>query len=224
MLHILVVDDDRSTRLFMQALLEAENYAVSLAEDGLEALEILDRQHVDLVLLDIMMPRMDGYEFARALREANSDLPILMVSAKQLPVDRKQAFKAGTDDFMVKPVDEEELLLHIHALLRRARIVSERQLTVGDVTLDCDSLSVIRGEENIVLPQKEFQLLYKLLSYPGKIFTRIELMDEIWGADSDTGWETVTVHIGRLRKRFEGWEAFEIVSVRGLGYKAVKKA
>ena len=223
MLHILVVDDDRSTRLFMQALLEAENYAVSLAADGVEALEVMERQHVDLVLLDIMMPRMDGYEFARTLREADSDLPILMVSAKQLPADRKQAFKAGTDDFMVKPVDEEELLLHIHALLRRARIVSERQLTVGDVTMDCDSLSVIRGEEKIVLPQKEFQLLYKLLSYPGKIFTRIELMDEIWGADSDTGWETVTVHIGRLRKRFEGWEAFEIVSVRGLGYKAVKK-
>jgi len=224
MLHILVVDDDRSTRLFMQALLEAENYSVSLAEDGQEALEVMERQHVDLIVLDIMMPRMDGYEFAQTLRAANSDLPILMVSAKQLPADRKQAFKAGTDDFMVKPVDEEELLLHIRALLRRARIVSERQLTVGDVTLDSDSLTVIRGDETIELPQKEFQLLYKLLSYPGKIFTRIELMDEIWGASSDTGWETVTVHIGRLRKRFEGWEAFEIVSVRGLGYKAVKKA
>ena len=224
MLHILVVDDDRSTRLFMRALLEAEKYAVTLAEDGQEALEILDQQHVDLVLLDIMMPRMDGYEFARALREANSDLPILMVSAKQLPADRKQAFKAGTDDFMVKPVDEEELLLHIHALLRRAKVISDRRLTVGEVSLDRDSLSVIRGDETMVLPQKEFQLLYKLLSYPGKIFTRIELMDEIWGTDSDTGWETVTVHIGRLRKRFEGWEDFEIVSVRGLGYKAVKKA
>ena len=223
MLHILVVDDDRSTRLFMQALLEAENYAVSLAEDGQEALEIMERQHVDLIVLDIMMPRMDGYEFAQTLRAANSDLPILMVSAKQLPADRKQAFKAGTDDFMVKPVDEEELLLHIHALLRRARVISDQKLTVGDVTLDRDSLSVTRGEETLVLPQKEFQLLYKLLSYPGKIFTRIELMDEIWGTDSDTGWETVTVHIGRLRKRFEGWEDFEIISVSGFGYKEVKK-
>lgn len=224
MFHILVVDDDRSTRLFMRALLEAENYTVSLAEDGQAALEAMERMHVDLVVLDIMMPRMDGYEFARTLRAADNDLPILMVSAKQLPADRKMGFKAGTDDFMVKPVDEEELLLHIRALLRRARIVSDRRLTVGDVTLDYDSLSVIRAGETLVLPQKEFQLLYKLLSYPGKIFTRIELMDEIWGADSDTGWETVTVHIGRLRRRFERCEAFEIVSVRGLGYKAVKKA
>jgi len=223
MIHILVVDDDRSTRLFMQALLEAENYTVLLAEDGLEALDVMERVRVDLVVLDVMMPRMDGYEFARTLRAANNDLPILMVSAKQMPADRKMGFRAGTDDFMVKPVDEEELLLHIRALLRRARIVSDRRLTVGDVTLDSDSLSVDCAGEVQVLPQKEFQLLHKLLSYPGRIFTRIELMDEIWGADSDTGWETVTVHIGRLRKRFDGCDAFEIVSVRGLGYKAVKK-
>jgi len=223
MFHILVVDDDRSTRLFMRALLEAEDYTVTLAEDGQAALEVMERVHVDLVVLDIMMPRMDGYEFARTLRAADNDLPILMVSAKQLPSDRKQGFKAGTDDFMVKPVDEEELLLHIRALLRRARIVSDRRLTIGSVTLDYDSMSVICGNETQVLPQKEFLLLFKLLSYPGKIFTRIELMDEIWGADSETGWETVTVHIGRLRRRFEGCGDFEIVSVRGLGYKAVKK-
>lgn len=224
MFRILVVDDDRSTRLFMRALLEAEKYEVALAADGEEALEVMERQRIDLVVLDIMMPRMDGYEFARVLREANNDLPILMVSAKQMPADRKKGFQAGTDDFMVKPVDEEELLLHIHALLRRARLLGDHRLTVGAVVLDSDSLSVIRGEETLVLPQKEFQLLYKLLASPGKIFTRIELMDEIWGADSETGWETVTVHIARLRKRFEGWADFEIVSVRGLGYKAVKKA
>ena len=224
MFHILVVDDDRSTRLFMRALLEAERYAVSLAADGEEALEVMEHEHIDLVVLDIMMPRMDGYEFAKTLRTANNNLPILMVSAKSLPADRKKGFQAGTDDFMVKPVDEEELLLHIHALLRRARLIDEARLTVGNATLDQDSLSVTREEETQVLPQKEFQLLYKLLSNPGKIFTRIELMDEIWGADSETGWETVTVHIGRLRKRFEGWDDFEIISVRGLGYKAVKKA
>lgn len=224
MFHILVVDDDRSTRLFMRALLEAERYAVSLAADGEEALEVMEHEHIDLVVLDIMMPRLDGYEFAKTLRAANNNLPILMVSAKSLPADRKKGFQAGTDDFMVKPVDEEELLLHIHALLRRARLIDEARLTVGNATLDQDSLSVTRGEETQVLPQKEFQLLYKLLSNPGKIFTRIELMDEIWGADSETGWETVTVHIGRLRKRFEGWDDFEIISVRGLGYKAVKKA
>jgi DNA-binding response OmpR family regulator len=146
-----------------------------------------------------------------------------MVSAKQLPEDKKQGFLVGTDDYMTKPIDEEEMLLRIKALLRRAQIASERKITVGDVTLDYDALTVTRGNETQELPQKEFLLLYKLLSYPGKIFTRIQLMDEIWGADSDTGWETVTVHIGRLRKRFEGWEEFEIVSVRGLGYKAVKK-
>lgn len=223
MFHILVVDDDRSTRLFMRALLEAEGYRVSLTADGEEALEAMEHVHVDLVVVDIMMPRMDGYEFTRTLRSADNNLPILMVSAKSLPADRKRGFRMGTDDFMVKPVDEEELLLHIRALLRRAGIAKERRLRVGNVALDSDALSVSRGEESVVLPQKEFQLLEKLLSSPGKIFTRIELMDDIWGADSETGWETVTVHIARLRKRFESWEDFEIVSVRGLGYKAVKK-
>ena len=222
MFHILVVDDDKSTRLLMQAILEAERYTVTLAANGLEALRALEEKHIDLIVLDVMMPQMDGYEFTRTLRAGQSDLPILMVSARQMPADIKQGFIAGTDDFMVKPVDEEELLLRIRALLRRARIVSERRITIGAVTLDWDSLTVRRGAEELLLPQKEFQLLYKLLSYPGRIFTRIELMDEIWGADSDTGWETVTVHIGRLRKRFEGWKEFEIVSVRGLGYKAVK--
>ena len=223
MFHVLVVDDDKNTRLLMRALLEGEHYTVTLAANGEEALGTMERNHVDLVVLDLMMPRMDGYEFTRELRAANNDLPILMVSAKQLPDDRKKGFLAGIDDFMVKPVDEEELLLRIKALLRRAKIASERRIVLGDVVLDYDALSVSRGGETVVLPQKEFLLLYKLLSYPGKIFTRIELMDEIWGADSETGWETVTVHVGRLRRRFEGWSEFEIVSVRGLGYKAVKK-
>ena len=223
MFHVLVVDDDKNTRLLMRALLEGEHYTVTLAANGAEALSAMERNHVDLVVLDLMMPRMDGYEFTRELRAASNDLPILMVSAKQLPDDRKKGFLAGIDDFMVKPVDEEELLLRIKALLRRAKIASERRIVLGDVVLDYDALSVSRGGETTVLPQKEFLLLYKLLSYPGKIFTRIELMDEIWGADSETGWETVTVHVGRLRRRFEGWSEFEIVSVRGLGYKAVKK-
>ena len=223
MFHILVVDDDKHTRLLMRALLEAERYTVTLAENGVQALEMLEKHHIDLVVLDVMMPQMDGYEFTRELRAAQNDLPILMVSAKQLPEDRRQGFLAGTDDFMVKPVDEEELLLRIKALLRRARIASERRIVLGNVILDYDAMSVTRENQTIVLPQKEFQLLYKLLSYPGRIFTRIELMDEIWGADSETGWETVTVHIGRLRKRFEGWQEFDIISVRGLGYKAVKK-
>lgn len=223
MFQILVVEDDKNTRLLFQAVLQAENYRVFTAENGVQALEVMDREHIDLVVLDIMMPRMDGYEFTKILRENDNTLPILMVSAKQLPMDKQKGFLVGTDDYMTKPVDETEMLLRIKALLRRARIASERRIVIGDVVLDYDSLTVSREGETQELPQKEFMLLYKLLSYPGKIFTRIQLMDEIWGADSDTGWETVTVHIGRLRKRFEGWEAFEIVSVRGLGYKAVKK-
>jgi len=222
MFNILVVDDDKNTRRLMQAVLESAGYTVATASDGEKALAVMDSEHVDLVVLDIMMPNMDGYEFTTMLRSSNNDLPILMVSAKQLPEDRKRGFLVGTDDYMTKPVDTEEMLLRIKALLRRAKIASERRIEIGNVVLDYDSLTVSRGNERLQLPQKEFLLLYKLLSYPGKIFTRIQLMDEIWGADCETGWETVTVHIGRLRKRFEGWDEFEIVSVRGLGYKAVK--
>lgn len=223
MFSILVVDDDKNTRLLLNAVLESEGYKVICAKDGAEALNIMDENHIDLVVLDIMMPNMDGYEFTKELRAANNDLPILMVSAKQLPSDRKQGFLVGTDDYMTKPVDEEEMLLRIKALLRRAKIVSDKRIVIGDIVLDYDSYTVSGHGQVQELPQKEFLLLFKLLSYPGKIFTRIQLMDEIWGADSDTGWETVTVHIGRLRKRFDSWDEFSIESVRGLGYKAVKK-
>ena len=223
MFNILVADDDKNTRLFFAGVLENAGYNVLTAENGQVALDVLEREHVDLVVLDIMMPKLDGYEFTRLLRESGNNLPILMVSAKQMPEDKRKGFFVGTDDYITKPIDDEEMLLRIKALLRRAKIVNERRITLGGVVLDYDSLTVSRGDDVIELPQKEFMLLYKLLSYPGKIFTRIQLMDEIWGADSDTGWETVTVHIGRLRKRFEGWSEFEIESVRGLGYKAVKK-
>lgn len=223
MFQILVVDDDKNTRRLFKAVLESENYTVYVAENGEEALQIMDEEHIDLVVLDIMMPKMDGYEFTKLLRDVNNNLPILMISAKQLPEDKKKGFLVGIDDYMTKPVDEEEMLLRIKALLRRAKIANERKIEIGHMLLDYDSFTVRRDNEEIELPQKEFLLLYKLLSYPGKIFTRIQLMDEIWGANSGTGWETVTVHIGRLRKRFEGWEEFEIESVRGLGYKAVKK-
>ncbi len=222
MFHILVVDDDKNTRKYIRAVLESEGYTVSDASNGEEAVERMEKEYVDLVVLDVMMPKMDGYTFTRELREANNNLPVLMVSAKQLPADRHRGFLVGTDDYITKPIDETEMLLRIKALLRRARIANERKIVVGDVVLDYDSLTVTRGEETQELPQKEFLLLYKLLSYPGRIFTRIQLMDEIWGAESETGWETITVHIGRLRKRFEGWNEFDIESVRGLGYKAVK--
>lgn len=222
MFHILVVDDNKNTRRLLKAVLENDGYKVSLAENGEEALDVMDSEVIDLVVLDIMMPKMDGYEFTKTLRDVNNNLPILMVSAKQLPEDKRKGFLVGTDDYMTKPIDETEMLLRIKALLRRAKIATEHKITIGDVVIDYDSLSVTKDGQTQELPQKEFMLLYKLLSYPGKIFTRIQLMDEIWGSESDTGWETVTVHIGRLRKRFEGWSEFEIQSVRGLGYKAVK--
>lgn len=223
MFHILVVDDQKHTRMLLEAILRAENYTVFTAENGEDALRVMDCQHIDLVVLDIMMPKLDGYAFTQTLRATDNDLPILMLSAKHLPADKRKGFLVGTDDYMTKPFDDEELLLRIKALLRRAQIVHERKIRVGNVVLDYNSFSVTRGDETQVLPQKEFLLLYKLLSYPGQIFTRIQLMDEIWGAESETGWETVTVHVGRLRKRFESWNEFEIESVRGLGYRAVKK-
>ena len=223
-IKILVVDDESRMRKLVHDFLAKKGYAVLEAENGEEAVDLFfSEKNIDLIILDVMMPKMDGYTFTKTLRAADNNLPILMVSAKQLPADRRQGFLVGTDDYMTKPIDEEEMLLRIRALLRRAKIASERQIRLGDVVLDYDNLSVTRGEESVVLPQKEFLLLYKLLSYPGKIFTRIQLMDEIWGTESDTGWETVTVHVGRLRKRFQDWPEFEIESVRGLGYKAVKK-
>lgn len=223
MFRILVVDDDKNTRLFLKAVLENASYTVSVASDGVQALQIMDKEHIDLIVLDIMMPNMDGYELTKAIRDSDNNLPILMISAKQLPADKHKGFLVGTDDYMIKPIDDEEMLYRIKALLRRAKIANEHKIVIGDVVLDYDSLTVSRRSEQVELPQKEFLLLFKLLSYPGKIFTRIQLMDEIWGADSETGWETVTVHIGRLRKKFEGWDEFQIEAVRGLGYKAVKK-
>ena len=224
MFHILVVDDDINTRKYIRAVLENENYIVYTAANGEEALQLMDKEYIDLVVLDIMMPKMDGYQFTETLRKSNNELPILMVSAKQMPKDRHRGFLVGTDDYITKPIDETEMLLRIKALLRRAKIASERKIVIDDVVLDYDSLTVSRRGTVQELPQKEFLLLYKLLSYPGKIFTRIQLMDEIWGTESETGWETVTVHIGRLRKRFEGWDEFQIESVRGLGYKAIRNA
>lgn len=222
MIHILVAEDDKHARKLLETVLKREGYEVLTAQDGEEVLTTLERHHVDLILLDIMMPKMDGYEVARQLREANFNLPILMVSAKQLPEDKKKGFIVGTDDYMTKPIDVEEMLLRVRALLRRSQIVNERKLTIGSVTLDYDSLTVTREGESQTLPQKEFYLLYKLLSYPGRVFTRIQLMDEIWGHQTESTDTTVNVHINRLRKRFSTYPEFDLISVRGLGYKAVK--
>ena len=223
MVHILVVEDDIHTGKLMQAILQGDGYIPYLVSDGQVALELLERQHIDLMITDIMMPKLNGYDLTEQLRDAGYTLPILMVTAKETPTDKKRGFLVGTDDYMTKPVDEEEMLLRIKALLRRAKIVSERKLEIEDVVLQFDSLTVSRKGEMITLPQKEFYLLYKLLSYPDIIFTRMQLMDEIWGMDTQTDEHTVNVHISRLRERFGSWPEFEIVTVRGLGYKAVKK-
>ncbi len=223
MFQVLVVDDDKNVRFFIKEALEMNHYTVHAVSNALDGLKILENNHIDIMIVDIMMPIMDGYEFTQEVRSFNPELPILMVSAKQLSEDRKKGFLVGIDDYMTKPIDLEELLLHIKALLRRYKIESEHQLLFEGMVLDYDSYKVKMNEEEIELPQKEFLLLYKLLSSPDKIFTRIQLMDEIWGYECETGWETLTVHINRLRKKFEHWNVFEIVSVRGLGYKAVKK-
>ena len=221
MFQILVAEDDRNTARLMETVLKRAGYQVLLASDGIEALELMDCNHVDLIVLDVMMPRMDGYQFTEVLRSVNNYTPILMVTAKTLPEERCKGFLVGTDDYMVKPVNEAEMLLRIKALLRRAKIANEKKLHIGSMTLDYNALSVERDGEVQTLPQKEFYLLYKLLSEPNKIFTRLQLMDEIWGAESESVDTTVNVHIMRLRKRFEGWNEFEILAVRGIGYKAV---
>lgn len=221
MFQILIAEDDKNTRRLLSAILTQNGYHTLLAQNGQEALDLFEKNHVDLAIIDVMMPVMDGYELTKTLREYDNMLPIIILSAKQLPTDKKMGFIAGTDDYMTKPFEDEELLLRIKALLRRTKSVNERKLILGNVTLDCDSLTVSRDSEVQTLPQKEFFLLFKLLSNPNVIFTRIQLMDEIWGVDSESSDSTINVHINRLRRRFENYPEFEIVSVRGLGYKAV---
>ena len=223
MFQVLVADDQPNTRKLMESVLRRGGYEVFLAGDGREALRVLDEQHIDVILLDIMMPVMDGYEFTRELRENGNNTPILMITARQLLQDKHTGFLAGADDYMTKPVDMEEMLLRVRALLRRSQIVNERKIHLGKVTLDYDMLTVTREDDCQTLPPKEFYLLYKLLSYPNQIFTRIQLMDEIWGMETESGDATLNVHINRLRRRFENYPEFELVAVRGLGYKAVKK-
>jgi len=224
MFCILVVEDDKNTRKLMEAVLLQNGYEVIPAADGIDALNQMDNHHIDLIVLDLMMPRMDGYEFIDILRKGSCNLPILMVTARETPADKKKGFLLGTDDYMVKPVDEEEMVLRITALLRRSQIANEHRLTVGKTILDYDALTVTQNEIVQELPNKEFLLLYKLLSYHNKIFTRRSLMDEIWDMNSDTDERTVDVHINRLRDRFKENTDFEIITVRGLGYKAVIKA
>ena len=219
MFNILIVEDDKNIRKLMQTVLHQNGYNTYQASDGNEALDVFDREHIDLMICDIMMPNMDGYELTESLRSANYTLPVLMVTAKESFSDKQKGFLVGTDDYMVKPIDVNEMVLRVQALLRRSQIVNERKLTLGNVTLNYDALMVTRDGDVHTLPQKEFYLLYKLLSYPNVVFTRLQLMDEIWGMDSESDDRTVDVHIKRLRERFYDYPEFEIITVRGLGYK-----
>lgn len=223
MFRILVVEDDADMRELFCTVLSDSGYTCMAVSDGQEALDILEKEYIDLIVSDIMMPHMDGYELTRALRESGYDMPILMVTAKDQFDDMQRGFRAGGDDYMVKPINIKELVLRVEALLRRARISSEKKITVGHTVLDYDALTATLHGKETILPQKEFYLLYKLLSYPNKIFARPQLMDEIWGMFSETDERTVNTHINRLRERFADCPDFEIVTVRGLGYKAVKK-
>ena len=221
MINILVAEDNKNARKLYDFILRKEHYTPILAEDGLQALAILEKQHIDLIILDVMMPHMDGFTFAKELRDADIQIPILMISAKDTPADKREGFLSGTDDYMVKPIDEQEFLLRIKALLRRARISADKALVIGNTKLMYDSFSVTDNNAETVLPRKEFLVLYKLLSYPNKTFTRTQLMDEIWSMDTDSEERTVDVHINRLREKFGNNPDFRIITVRGLGYKAV---
>lgn len=219
MFNILVVDDNDSIKKLITTYLIRDGYNVFAASDGLEALEVFDKEHIDLMIADIMMPNMDGYTLTNELRTSKYNFPILMITAKESFEDKKKGFSVGTDDYMVKPIDFDEMLLRVTALLRRAKISNEHKIVVGDITIDYETLTVTTKTETFLLPKKEFYLLFKLLSYPKKIFTRQDLLDEIWGFDNETDGRTVDVHIRRLREKFDGLEEFKIVTVRGLGYK-----
>ena len=223
MFQILIAEDDTQLRQMFCRVLQRSGFTPIPAADGQEALEILEREVVDLIVSDIMMPRVDGYELVQALRESGIQIPVLMITAKDRFQDMQMGFLSGTDDFMVKPVNVNEMVLRINALLRRAKMISERRQSLGGTVLEFDGFTLRCRDGVQMLPQKEFQLLYKLASYPGRIFTRQQLMEDIWGPDSESDVHTVDVHVGRLRERLRDNPDLEIVTVRGLGYKVVRK-
>lgn len=222
MFKILIAEDDRELRRLFSRVLTKDGYSVTEVGDGSEALKALENGYFDLIISDIMMPHTDGYELVESMREAGLNTPVLMITAKDSFDDMRRGFLSGSDDYMVKPVNINEMLLRVGALLRRAQMINERRQTVGGTLLECDSLTVTTDGVSMILPQKEFMLLYKMASYPGKIFTRQQLMDDIWGYDSNTDAHTVDVHIGRLRDRFRDSKDFRIVTIRGVGYKVEK--
>ena len=223
MFKILIAEDDRELRQLFQHVLIKNGYAVTGVSNGEEAMDAIDKGYYDLIISDIMMPKMDGYALVRALRESGLTIPVMMITAKDAFDDMRMGFLSGSDDYMVKPINVNEMVLRVGALLRRAQLANERRQVIGGTVLECDSLSVHTDKETMTLPQKEFMLLYKMVSFPGRIFTRQQLMDDIWGYSSESDTHTVDVHIGRLRERFRDNPDFRIVTMRGVGYKVVKQ-
>ncbi|MBR4079674.1 MAG: response regulator transcription factor [Christensenellaceae bacterium] len=223
MLKILIVEDDRELRRLFAHVLIKNGYTVKEVANGQEAMDVLSGDYYDLIISDIMMPVMDGYEFVRQLRVSGNNTPVMMITAKDAFDDMRMGFLSGSDDYMIKPVNVNEMVLRVGALLRRAQMINERRQVIGDTVMECDTFTVSTSTGSMVLPQKEFMLLYKMASYPGRIFTRQQLMDEVWGYDSDSDTHTVDVHIGRLRDRFRDNKDFRIVTMRGVGYKVVKQ-
>lgn len=224
MFHILIVEDDKNLRRLMEAVLTQNGYHVVCAPDGQEALDLLESVYVDLIISDIMMPKLDGYSLARELRNANYEIPILMITAKETFEDKRKGFIAGADDYMVKPIHIDEMVLRVGAILRRSKISNEQRICIGETELNYQTLTIDKGSLSLTLPKKEFLLLFKLLSYPKQIFTRQQLMEEIWGPEAETDERTVDVHIKRLREKLHPFEEFEIVTIRGVGYKSeIKK-
>ena len=221
MFNILVVEDDKNLRKLITTYLQINKYNTYEATNGEEALNVLDQSYIDLIVSDIMMPKMDGYELIKSLREAKYDVPILIITAKSEIEDKKEGFLLGADDYMVKPIDIEEMLLRVQVLLRRSKSASEKKIQIGDLLLNYNQLSVIKQDKIYNLAQKEFYLLYKLLSTPNTIFTRQELIEEVWGLESDSDYRTVDVHIKRIREKMKDVDEFEIVTIRGIGYKAI---
>ena len=223
MLKILIAEDDRELRRLFAHVLIKNGYTVKEVTNGKEALDAIDGDYYDLIISDIMMPVMDGYQLVRMLRDAGNNTPVMMITAKDAFDDMRLGFLSGSDDYMIKPVNVNEMVLRVQALLRRAQMINERRQTIGDTVLECDTFTVHTSDDSMTLPQKEFMLLYKMVSYPGRIFTRQQLMDDIWGYDSESETHTVDVHIGRLRDRFKDNKDFKIVTMRGVGYKVVKQ-
>lgn len=214
MINILIVEDDKSLRRLMEVILKQKGYYVYLAQNGEEAIEIFEDKIINLVICDIMMPKVNGYELVKVLRSSYYDLPIFMVTAKENIEDKRKAFSIGADDYMVKSIDLDDMLLRINALLRRSKIVNENKLSIGDVVINYDTLTITKKDKIVELPKKEFNLLFKLLSYQKQIFTRGQLMEEIWGMDIERDERTVDVHIKRIREKLNAFNEFKIITVR----------